>query len=63
MEVVSESKRAAHYPFFDKIPCHNIDDSELHAFRKLAKLYAGLSVGQIENMVKNKSLIEIYYDK
>lgn len=53
MEVVSEIKRAAHYTFFDKIPCDNIDDNELHEFRRLTKLYAELSVEQVE----------IYYDK
>lgn len=48
---------------FAKKDLDNIDDSELHDFRKLAKLYAELSVEQIEKLVKNKSLIEIYYDK
>lgn len=48
---------------FAKKDLDNIDDNELHDFRKLAKLYAELSVEQIERLVKNKSLIEIYYDK
>lgn len=48
---------------FAKKDVDNIDNSELHDFRKLAKLYAELSVEQIEKLIKNKSLIEIYYDK
>jgi hypothetical protein len=38
----------------------NIDVNELVDFRKLAKIYAGLSLQQIEQLVHEKSLIEIY---
>ncbi|MDP3706183.1 MAG: type II toxin-antitoxin system RelE/ParE family toxin [Legionellaceae bacterium] len=48
---------------FAKKDRDNIDDNELQHFRKLAKLYAELSVDQIDQLVDEKLLIEIYDDE
>lgn len=37
----------------------NIEDDELVSFRALAKIYAGLTDGQIEQLLRNKDLMEI----
>ena len=47
---------------FAKKDRDNIDDIELIDFRKLAKLYAGLSENKVEQLVHEKSLIEICYE-
>lgn len=44
---------------FAKKDRSNIDDSELSAFRKLAKLYADLDEKQIEGLIKNGDMKEI----
>ncbi|MBX9703381.1 MAG: type II toxin-antitoxin system RelE/ParE family toxin [Silvanigrellaceae bacterium] len=47
---------------FAKKDRDNIGDNELADFRKLAKLYTELSEKQIEQLVYEKSLIEICYE-
>lgn len=47
---------------FAKKDRDNIDDNELMDFRKLAKLYAGLSNNQIEQLVHEKSLVEVCHE-
>ena len=37
----------------------NIDDAELIEFRKLAKIYAGLTDRQLDQLLKDKNLMEI----
>lgn len=44
---------------FAKKDRDNIDDDELVSFRKLAKAYAGLSEKQMNQLLKNKDLVEI----
>lgn len=48
---------------FAKKDRDNIDDNELADFRKLAKLYSVLSIHQLDQLVKNKSLIEICHEQ
>ena len=48
---------------FAKKDMDNIDDQELNQFRKLAKAYETLSTKQIEQLVKEKSLVEICHDR
>ena len=40
----------------------NIEDDELAEFRKLAKLYAGLSTQQINQLLRNRDWVEICND-
>jgi len=40
----------------------NIGDDELVEFRKLAKIYAGLTEKQLDQLLKDKDLIEICHD-
>ncbi len=40
----------------------NIDNNELINFKRLAKVYEGLSETQISQLLKNKALVEIYYE-
>ena len=37
----------------------NIDEAELEGFRKLAKVYAALTVHQLDGLLENKDLVEI----
>lgn len=48
---------------FAKKDRDNIEDNELADFRKLAKLYAELSAKQIEQLIQEKSLIEICHEQ
>lgn len=48
---------------FAKKDRDNIEDNELADFRKLAKLYSELSTNQIDQLVKEKSLIEICHEQ
>ena len=48
---------------FAKKDRDNIEDNELADFRKLAKLYSELSINQIDQLVKEKSLIEICHEQ
>ena len=48
---------------FAKKDRDNIEDNELADFRKLAKLYSELSTNQIDQLVKDKSLIEICHEQ
>jgi hypothetical protein len=48
---------------FAKKDRDNIEDNELVDFRKLAKLYSELSINQIDQLVKDKSLIEICHEQ
>jgi hypothetical protein len=48
---------------FAKKDRDNIEDNELADFRKLAKLYSELSVSQMGQLVKEKSLIEICHEQ
>lgn len=48
---------------FAKKDVDNIDDQELDQFRKLAKVYETLSSQQIEQLIKEKSLVEICHDR
>jgi hypothetical protein len=41
----------------------NIDDSELVAFRKLAKTYEGLGGQQLERLLKDGDFMEICHDR
>ena len=47
---------------FAKNDRSNIDDSELTAFRRLAKLYAELNEKQIEDLLKNGDMREICHE-
>ncbi|QDQ27618.1 type II toxin-antitoxin system RelE/ParE family toxin [Chitinimonas arctica] len=47
---------------FAKKDRDNIEDSELDAFRSLAKGYAGLSEAQLEQLVESTDLSEICHD-
>ena len=47
---------------FAKKDRDNIEDNELEDFRKLAKLYAGLSEKQVKQLLHDKSLIEICHE-
>jgi len=47
---------------FAKKDRDNIDENELDAFRKLAKAYGRATNQQLENMLKNKDLVEICSD-
>ena len=47
---------------FAKKDRENIDRAELVAFRKLAKAYAGLIEKQLDLLLSDKDLIEIYHD-
>ncbi len=47
---------------FAKKDRENIEDDELADFRVLAKAYADLSETQIEQLLRNKDLIEICHD-
>ena len=44
---------------FSKGEKGNITKSELSGFKELAEVFLNLSVGQVEELVKNKSLIEV----
>ena len=48
---------------FAKKDRDNIEDNELADFRKLAKLYSELSTNQMDQLVKDKSLIEICHEQ
>ncbi len=48
---------------FAKKDLDNIEDNELADFRKLAKLYSELSTNQMDQLVKDKSLIEICHEQ
>lgn len=48
---------------FAKKDRDNIHDNELVDFRKLAKLYAGLTAKQVEQLLHEKSLIEVCYEQ
>ena len=48
---------------FAKKDLANIDDNELINFKRLAKAYEGLSEGQINKLLKNKALVEVYHEK
>jgi hypothetical protein len=39
----------------------NIDNDELDGFRKLAKAYSGLQTAQLQELLRNKDLMEICY--
>ena len=47
---------------FAKKDLANIDDNELINFKRLAKAYEGLSEGQINKLLKNKALVEVYHE-
>lgn len=47
---------------FAKKDRENIEDDELVSFRALAKVYAGLTDGQIEQLLRDKDLMEICHD-
>lgn len=47
---------------FAKKDLDNIDEHELMNFRKLAGAYAKLSESQIEQLLQNKSFVEICHD-
>lgn len=47
---------------FAKKDRSNIDDSELSAFRQLAKSYAGLDEKQIDGLLKNGDMKEICHE-
>lgn len=47
---------------FAKKDMANIDNNELINFKRLAKVYEGLSETQISQLLKNKALVEIYYE-
>lgn len=47
---------------FAKKDLDNIDDDELKNFRELAQAYAKLSEKQIEQLLKDKSLVEICHE-
>jgi hypothetical protein len=47
---------------FAKKDRENIEDDELVSFRALAKAYAGLTDGQIEQLLRDKDLLEICHD-
>ena len=47
---------------FAKKDRENIEDDELVSFRALAKGYAGLTDGQIEQLLRDKDLMEICHD-
>ena len=47
---------------FAKKDRDNIEDDELADFRALAKVYAGLTEAQIEQLLTNQDLMEICHD-
>lgn len=47
---------------FAKKDRDNIEDDELVNFRALAKVYAGLSDAQIEQLIQSQDLTEICHD-
>jgi hypothetical protein len=47
---------------FAKKDLDNIDDKELENFRRLASIYAKLSEDQIEKLLQNKSLVEVFHE-
>lgn len=47
---------------FAKKDLDNIDDDELKNFKELAKAYANLSKNQIEQLLKDKSFVEICHE-
>lgn len=47
---------------FAKKDRENIDDDELVNFRALAKGYAGLTHGQLEQLLRDKDMMEICHD-
>ncbi|WP_284144054.1 type II toxin-antitoxin system RelE/ParE family toxin [Ottowia testudinis] len=47
---------------FAKKDRDNIEDDELVSFRALAKIYAGLSDAQIEQLIQRQDLMEICHD-
>ena len=47
---------------FAKKDLANIDDNELINFKRLAKAYEGLSEGQVNKLLKNKALVEVYHE-
>jgi len=47
---------------FAKKDLANIDDNELINFKRLAKAYEGLSENQINKLLKNKALVEVYHE-
>jgi hypothetical protein len=47
---------------FAKKGRENIEDDELVSFRALAKVYAGLTDGQIEQLLRDKDMMEICHD-
>jgi hypothetical protein len=58
--ILSKSGRYWIYEFlFAKKDLDNISDEELSNFRKLAKAYSELSKNQVEQLLRNKDLVEI----
>jgi len=47
---------------FNKNERANINDHELAHFQKLAEFYLGLSVKQLDKVIKDKTLIEVKHD-
>ena len=61
--ILAKGERSWIYEYlFAKKDRENIDHAELVAFRKLAKAYAGLTERQLDLLLKDKDLIEIYHD-
>ena len=62
--ILAKSGRYWIYEYlFAKKDRENIGDNELVDFRKLAKLYAALSDNQIDQLIHDKSIIEVYYEQ
>ncbi len=49
--------------FLLKKDLDNIDDDELADFRILAKAYSGLTEKQIEQLLRDKALVEICHEQ
>jgi hypothetical protein len=61
--VIAKDKKLWVYTFlFAKKDLDNIEDDELAAFRKLAKLYAKKTDAEIEMELKSKELLEICHE-
>lgn len=61
--ILAKGKNYWVYEFlFAKKDLDNINDEELENFRLLAKAYANLNEVQLNKMIKNSSLVEIYHE-
>ncbi len=58
--ILAKGRRYWVYEYlFAKKDRDNIDPAELKAFRQLAEVYAGLTVAQVEALLKDKGWVEI----